>query len=306
MFKSKTYVIVVLIFWNAAAAFSQERVWNAALDWYESVCEKCAVWMERIDRGESVPKDSLQMMLRELTAVRQNLQGVWGQMSSGQRLRFEVIRARFASGRWHKESLSSLPSLPAVQNTIPLAAKALQSTEPSGYKAFPLYKPVPPRIRPGVIAGLTSGVYPDFSVGALLGLTFGDWCLFAKGRGSSLAHEPEYDCLSDGAANGSYFWSGGEEATSRLQITLDAAYRVWQPLSLYAGVGYGRRTLCWKDYNGSWARVTDRTYSGLALDAGILLHPVSQGPASGLTLLLGCGLVSGGYLDAEVALCWRF
>ena len=108
VFKLKAYLALVLILAGTAAASAQQRVWNEALDWYGYVCSKCAGWKDRIDRGQSVPKDSLQLMMRELTAVRQNLQGAWGEMSPKQRIRFEVIRDRFANGCWPGEALSPI------------------------------------------------------------------------------------------------------------------------------------------------------------------------------------------------------
>lgn len=308
MFRPKAYLVVLLLLGNFASAQAQERVWNAALDWYENVCGKCAEWMDRIERGESVPKDSLQYMLGELTAVKQNLQGVWGEMSPSQRLRFEVIRDRFATGRWHKDTRARLPSLSIINSPRPLALR-MDDMPLRGLEAYlaETRKPVRARLHPGILAGLTVGVYPDFSVGALCGITLGDWAFFAKARGKMNGCKAEYDCLSDGTlAGGGYFWSGGEQSAGRLQVSLDAAYRLFKPVSLYVGAGYGSRTLCWKDWNGAWARVADRCFSGFSAEAGILVQPVPRGPVRGLTLLLGGSWVAGGYIDAEAGLCWRF
>ena len=308
MFRPKAYIILALLLLSFAPASAQERVWNAALDWYENVCGRCADWMDKIERGESVPKDSLQHMLGELTAVRQNLQGVWGEMSPGQRLRFEVIRDRFASGRWNKGPRAHLPALPVMPDRSSRAVK-MGVTPLPGYKEYlaATHRIVRPRIRPGILAGLAAGVYPDFSAGVLCGVALGNWAFFAKARGNVNRSKAEYDCLSDGTIEGGgYFWSGDAKESGRLQMTVDVAYKVVKPLSLYAGAGYGSRTLCWKDWNGAWARVTDRCFSGFAADAGILVHPIPRGAAQGLTLLLGCSWVAGGYLDAEAGVCWRF
>ena len=308
MFRPKAYLVLILLLWNLAAASAQERVWNAALDWYENVCGRCADWMDKIERGEPVPKDSLQMMANELAVVKKNLQGAWGEMTPGQRLRFEVIRDRFATGRWHKDLHAPLSSLPVIHSPQSHAVQLVPSVFPWREDAVQVpWKQVRPRVRVGVMAGLTTGVYPDFSAGAVLGVTLDDWSLFAKGRGSGGWHDTSYDCLSDGSIQGGgYFWSGDEQAVGRLQLTFDVAYKVLKPLSVYVGAGYGIRSLSWKDWNGDWARVTDRCFSGFAADAGVLVHPVSRGPASGLALLVGCSWVNGGYVDAEAGLCWRF
>ena len=47
-------------------------------------------------------------------------------------------------------------------------------------------------------------------------------------------------------------------------------YHVSDPIRIYAGAGYGKRTVCWEDSYGDWARVTDYSGAGLALDAGVI------------------------------------
>ena len=70
--------------------------------------------------------------------------------------------------------------------------------------------------------------------------------------------------------------------------------------------GYGVRTLCWEDSDKNWARVQDCSHRGFALDAGLLVHPISKGPWKGLTLTLGISWISRDYLDAEAGIAWRF
>jgi len=39
---------------------------------------------------------------------------------------------------------------------------------------------------------------------------------------------------------------------------------------LYAGAGYGQRTVYWQDKSDNWAKVTDRTSNGIAVEAGVI------------------------------------
>ena len=39
---------------------------------------------------------------------------------------------------------------------------------------------------------------------------------------------------------------------------------------LYAGAGYGQRTVFWQDKSDNWAKVTDRTSNGIAVEAGVI------------------------------------
>ncbi len=356
-------------------AAGQERMWNAALDRYEYVCRRCADWRERIGQGKPVPKDSLRMLSKELSEVRKNLQYALGDMTPGQRRRFESIRDWFTTGEWPEQAPGRITlegdtldsglrpplRIPERFRVKPgmtekelgmtegaLSSRGITDAERISPQKSGTKLPKTP-VRVGGIAGITVGVYPDLSYGVLAGITIGKWCLFVKGRSNFHAQRTSYICLSDGIipaestlpgnatsgnsggstgsslgdatdsnsggatggnsgneTSGGYFWSGGEQRINRHQITLDASYAFCKPVSLYLGVGYGVRTLCWKDSEGEWARVRDRSYKNVALDAGLLIHPIQKGPAKGLTFLIGGSWIPRNYFDAEVGLAWRF
>lgn len=319
MFGLKRYLAVLLLFCGSIFASAQQRVWDDALDWYGSVSAKCSTWRARIDRGESVPRDSLQRMMEELSAVRGELQRAWNEMTPRQRRCFEAIRDRFLTGKW-PVSFVRVDSGNALRGRLDVnaAAKtplwtekgaALTSGSPSEAVLLST-RPVPLRLAP--VAGLLAGVYPDFSMGAILGVSIGpDWAVLVMGRSNFRQRHTAYDCLSDGTAGEGYFWGSGEKSVNRHQLTLDLSYALSGPVRLYAGVGYGVRTLCWKDSDGAWARVADRSVRGLALDAGLVISPFRvSGPfrsGAGPSFLLGAGfLPGGGYVDAVAAFCWWF
>ena len=359
MFGLKRYLAVLLLFCGSIFASAQQRVWDDALDWYGSVSAKCSTWRERIDRGESVPRDSLQRMMEELSAVRGELQRAWNEMTPRQRRCFEAIRDRFLTGKWPVDALSS--SAPAVSIPSALSFVRVDSGNPlrgrldvNAAAKTPLWtekgaaltsgspseavllstRPVPlspsslspASLRLAPVAGLLAGVYPDFSMGAVLGVSIGaDWAVLLAGRSNFRQRRCAYDCLSDGTAGEGYFWGSGEKSVNRHQLTLAVSYALSHPVRLYAGVGYGVRTLCWKDSDGAWARVADRSVRGLALDAGLVISPfrsavpprnsaslsrnsaVPSRNGSSPSFLLGAGfLPGGGYVDAVAGFCWWF
>ena len=82
------------------------------------------------------------------------------------------------------------------------------------------------------------------------------------------------------------------------------SYALSRPVRLYAGAGYGLRTLCWKDADGAWARVSDRSVHGLAFDTGLVILPFR---GTGPSILVGAGfLPGGGYVDAVAGFSWWF
>ena len=194
------------------------------------------------------------------------------------------------------------PCPPLLRST-----KFLAPVPPPGRKRRPAAEPV--RLLP--FAGLSMGFYPDLSFGAFAGVEIKRVGVFLKGRTNFRSQSTGYDCLSDGTFAGGFFWGGGEQSILRHQLTLDLSYAVFRPVSVYIGAGYGERKLCWKDSVGQWARVSDRSFRGVALDAGLIIRPVREGAARRLTLLLGCSWMPSsspkqGYLDLEAGVAWRW
>ena len=339
MKRLRIYSTVILLLLSALSGRAQERAWTAALDRYEFICRRCASWRDAVDRGDRVPKDSLQAMTLELKEVRKNLMYVLGDMSKGQRRWFEAVRDWFATGEWPVTTgpiegaatstavaaplLSFRPSEATFLSFRPSEARGeISGTDggdtlaPSGLGMTDSSTPLgmtgqPPghrkKITVGGIAGATVGVWPDVSGGLLAGVTLDRWGIFLKARSNFSFRNTSYECNSDGTTDYGYFWSSGAKAVvSRHQVTLDGSYAFTNPVSLYLGAGYGVRALYWQDSEGAWAKVRDRSFRSVALDAGLLVHPIPRGPAKGLTFLAGISYIPRTYLDVEAGLAWRF
>ncbi|MBR6054073.1 MAG: hypothetical protein IKP46_01885 [Bacteroidales bacterium] len=319
MFHLRAYCIALLLFLGAFTGRSQERAWTAALDRYEFICRRCASWRDAVDRGERVPKDSLQTMTLELKEVRKNLMYVLGDMSPGQRRWFEAVRDWFSTGEW---PVTTGPIEGAADSSASLGMTDYLSFRPSEARGEIYCKTggdtldsglQPPlgmtkkKVSVGGIAGATVGVWPDVSGGVLAGVRLDKWCIFIKGRSNFTSQKASYECNADGTTDYGYFWSSGAKAVvSRHQVTLDVSYAFTNPVSLYLGAGYGVRALYWQDSEGAWAKVRDRSFRSVALDAGLLIHPIPKGPTKGLTFLAGISYIPRTYLDVEAGLAWRF
>ena len=316
MQRLSSYLTVLLLLACAVTSTAQERVWNAALDRYEFICRRCAGWRESIEQGKSVPKDSLRALSVELSVLKNNLQYALGDMTPGQKRRFEAIRDWFTTGSWPEYSIEPVSLCRIAPECSPRPPRGwVMEPCPPPFLSEPFFRHwessfrLPAWLSP--FAGVSIGFYPDLSLGAFAGVQIKRVGIFLKGRSNFCSQSTGYDCLSDGTADGGFFWSGGEKSVLRHQLTLDLSYAIFRPVSVYVGGGYGERKLCWKDSVGQWARVSDRSFRGVALDAGLLIRPVREGPARGLTLLLGCSWMpqnsqNRSYLDAEVGLAWCF
>lgn len=147
----------------------------------------------------------------------------------------------------------------------------IPGSHPGGSTVVPLQKSPGPRPLHGFILA-QAAVYPDLAYGALLGLggtARGGYFRFSSNFHSIL---PSYDCLSDGSTDFGVIWTSGKRAVGRLCLTGGAWLQCADRLKCYTGAGFGRRTVCWQDAAGEWARVKDYSAAGLALDAGIILE----------------------------------
>ena len=129
--------------------------------------------------------------------------------------------------------------------------------------------------RPSPLQGFVlaqAGIIPDLSYGLMLGLGAKNWGGYIQAGSSFRRVSPTYDCRSDGTTDFGLFWASGARKTSRISITAGGWFQCADWLKLYAGAGYGQRTVCWEDSERTWARVTDYSARGFALDYGVIFR----------------------------------
>ena len=257
------YGVALVLLLQCLFAAAQSGGWNDALDRYDQICRRCAQWRTRLAQGESVPKDSLSTMLQELSDLKAQLQGTLGEMTPGQRRRFEAIRDAYAG-------IETQPA-PGIREAAALQANvSAGNAQEAGVTGVTRIAGEPSATAPvrlhRWLAGAVVGVIPDRSYGILAGYGYGSIGFFVKARSNFRTRAFAYDCRSNGTTEEGYIWTDGSTSLSRHQITLDLFYTPWKPLSLYLGGGYGARTLCWRDTSGEWARVSDRSFRGFVHD----------------------------------------
>lgn len=108
----------------------------------------------------------------------------------------------------------------------------------------------------------------------------------------------DYVCDYSGTINGATFEYSysGEISTSRFGATAGMVVRISDPVYAYVGGGYGFRNVFWELESGEWVKCTDFCYSGISLDAGLMLH------FSGLGLSLGVQTIGFKYMEAKIGL----
>ena len=147
-----------------------------------------------------------------------------------------------------------------------------------------------------ILAAAQSGVFPQLSYGFMFGMVkkYG-W--YVKAKSDFNFQSSSYNCTSTGEIEGGgHIWTDGASKKSRLVITAGGMFRASRWCYPYVGVGYGSRGLYWKDFQGEWAKVTDKSCAGVALDAGVALK------FGKIALTLGVNNTAFKYTEAEVGI----
>lgn len=242
---------------------------DAELSRYETLCQECLELKSRIGYGETVSRRQAESMIEDFVSMNARLKGVKHEMTAAQRIRFDAIGVWFSTGK--KPQVQSAPSLEALP-TPP--HQLIMTTTPKTDEICRVdhSHDIPGRrdyVRKFILADITC---PEMSYGLMAGLQGRRWGGYLRFR-SAFVKTPEtlYECLSDGSLpNGGKMWTSGDTRSSNLYITGGALMQVVDWLSVYAGTGYGRRTLAWQDVDGKWAEVSDYSCRGPAFETGMI------------------------------------
>lgn len=115
-------------------------------------------------------------------------------------------------------------------------------------------------------------MFPEYSGGLMVAWEKYRFGAYVKAVSNFRDSGSSYNCLSDGTTAEGYIWTSGRSRVSRLGVTAGLVFRTCPWLSLYAGAGYGDRTLLWEDSSQNWAKVSDRSYRGVSADLGLQLR----------------------------------
>ena len=242
-----------------------EHPWERLLDRYELICKKCLELKNLRDAGEDVPAAQMKDLLSELESLRSQLKGISDKMPAGVRRRFDSIRQMYASGVISDTRIEELPQADAG----PSVPTLLSAPAPSGLHPLSPAVSSPPQLPPRWTVSATAAVYPDLAWGGMVSCTWKRIGGYLAFRSNYTCHATSYDALSDGSSGDFRIWTSGKAASDLLLITGGPVFPVTNWFSVFGGVGYGCRRLCWEDSDGQWMRVADASPSGLCTELGV-------------------------------------
>lgn len=273
----------ILIFWtsvlvlftvssidaSASLAADGDPEIEPALYRYELLCGMCMDLKERVADGERISKYEAELMIGRFLDQNKKLKAYEHRMSNVDKGRFYAIGRWFSTGHKPMTLYNNLYVKPVTPEPVSYACSVVP------------YSWSPARIQGDGQAkkDLTSFYIlaqvsaPDLSYGLMVGLNRTRVGAYMAFRSNFTSVDPSYECTSDGhLTNGVSFWPGGNEIFSCRSFVAGLLVAASRHVSVYAGAGYGSRSLCWDDVDGTWAEVSDWSCSGAAFDVGVLLN----------------------------------
>lgn len=130
---------------------------------------------------------------------------------------------------------------------------------------------------------LDSGFNAGFTVGQI-----GQFGWYVKAMTTfSFPKNSEFESDENGMIDGMLPAYSGKASTFKTYGVAGVTVRLGAPVYFLAGVGYGTRVYDWETTDGRWVKNTPGSYSGLAIDAGVMTK------LNNIALSVGATLVNG-------------
>ena len=285
----KRYLLLILLLVTVLPLRGQD--YDAALDRFASITNECQRLKARIEEGENLQEGTLDRVIAELRLLQKELQGGTKTMSSAQKERYRLILKCYREGKM-------VPASALHANTIQSGITAGQPSSLSHPEPRLEGQRPGPGSRCFVMATASWPLEGGLAAGFIR--PAGKWGgAFLRVAGNAWYPRSPLTASSDGASGNGFIWTNGSTRGSRFVATLDATWFLFPaPIGLYTGGGYGFSRTYWQTTDGSWARISDKSVSGPAVDLGFLYarrHLVLSAGATTIAFRTISGTVGIGY-----------
>lgn len=141
-------------------------------------------------------------------------------------------------------------------------------------QTFTMISTIKPKESRRMLVMAEVGYHPSqLSYGGMIGFVRknGAYVKFRSDFGSASA---DLECDDSGAltsgGEGTPYYKEGVTQKARLSVTAGYLRQLWKPVYLYAGAGYGSRTLAWETVEGELVKNTDHSAVGVAAELGVI------------------------------------
>ena len=261
-FRSLFLVFLLLLLAQGVIRSQEYASWDDLLDRYERICRMCLQL-----KASETSDGQIAAVLDELGSLKEELKGARDRMPAAARRRYDAIRNMYASG-----VVTDTRPLPSPKACTPLTLEPPVRPAPGSLCGDIPPEGVMPRLSYRFTVSAAALVVPEFTPGLRLQWLDGRVGACAGIYSSFSSHKTSYRALSDGTSDGLPVWTSGASAVDRLFVTVGPAVRITRQFSLYCGLGYGMRSLCWEDSEGAWMEVSDASRRGVCAELGANLH----------------------------------
>lgn len=126
------------------------------------------------------------------------------------------------------------------------------------------------------------GLDKGFSYGVMVGVVrkFGP---YIKAKYDFKNNSTDLNCTNEGLNEaGQEVWFSGRKKHTRMSVTAGGIMRIALPLYVYAGAGYGYRTLAWETVEGNWAKNLNNSYDGFEFETGLVYRYTNYAISAGI------------------------
>lgn len=266
------------------------------LNRYELACGQCLDLKNQVNEGVHVSRKDASDVIDRFVSLNTLIKSSSEDLNPVQRTRFEAISRWFSTGErplvLDHESLVRI-----IEETTLAASRNSIRIKVIPYNPAPIQEARTDERNTGLKTYILASVsLPLPSYGAMVGIRYGRWGGYARFSSNFRSQDHAYTCLGNGTIEGGgSIWSGGSETRSEFKTGAGVLYGPADWFSIYAGMGYGRSELYWDDIDGNWVKVSDLSFKGPSLEAGVL--------ASWKFLTLGAGVSTISFRRVSLDLC---
>ena len=309
----------IFLFLLASGLYGQPKMvtkheMDERMNRYELLCKECLDLKALVSEGKRISRAYASGMIADFVAMNREIKEDSASLSPLQQRRFEMINHWFSTG--NRPMAMDHVQMSRIRPALAGKAVCMNSRQEDVVLTILPYPSVPGNDNINDVddsvtehfgetqnKGMSFYVMASFSLPVSYGVMAGlkksgkgiDWGGYTRFRSNFRFTEASYSCFSSGTIDNGYaFMGNGNSRKSDLMVTAGVLAGLAPWLDIYAGAGYGQTVLLWQDIEDSWASVSDFTYKGMALEAGLI--------TSWRRLCLGIGISTVNFRTASLDL----
>lgn len=263
-------LIALLLLFVHKPTYAQSSDVQEQLARYMELCSQCMALKSRAAEGENVSREEAKALIDAFLQQNKSLKAMETEMTVLQRHRFASIGKWFTTGIQPDDGWDELPRVVSSYLISQYDIKPVRRIGDSlnlkiaSAEKIPSYR--------GNMYLMASMAAPDMAYGIMAGYKYKRLGGYVAFRSNYIFTNPSYICDSAGIIpGGAQIWPNGQQHRSNLFAGAGLLTALSDKVTVFAGAGYGCRSLAWQDVDGQWAEVSDWSHSGFSAECGAII-----------------------------------